>query len=274
MSRSKTVKRRKNISVSHAKQIVLPALTKSVSAVVSVSNEEKTIAGVLGELERLPLQDIIIVMNGCTDDSFQMARKQSRAAIVHYPERIGHDVGRAIGSRMTNSDIVLFIDGDIVISAAHLIPFIEAANQGVDIALNDISPFVPPFSRQDDVTRLKYFLNRVLGRDDLQYNSLTAVPHALSRRAIHTIGVNHLLVPPKAHALAILKGLTVRAVHTVDVISNNRVRTENTGPESDVARLIIGDHIEAIKAAMDHSGTRLHLSRYSRAELAKWRNSL
>lgn len=247
-------------------------LTHSAAAVISVCNEEGTIGQVLQELERLPLSQIIVVLNGCTDRSFDIARKYSRAIIIHYPDRIGHDVGRAAGTKLTNADIVLYIDGDMVISARELMPFLRAVDRGVDVALNDISPWVPPFNRQDHVTRCKTFLNRVLDRDDLKANSLTAVPHALSRRAIQIVGVKSLMVPPKAQTIAIMKGLQVSAVQRVDVVNYNRVRSKNVGVGNDVTQLIIGDHMEALSTIMELKGKRLQLRMESRSALAKRRN--
>lgn len=36
------------------------------------------------------------------------------------------------------SEVCLFIDGDIVISAENLRPYLEAADQGIDVALNNL----------------------------------------------------------------------------------------------------------------------------------------
>lgn len=247
-------------------------LKHSAAAVISVCNEEQTIGKVLDELEKLPLSQIVVVLNGCTDRSFFIARQCSKAIIIHYPERIGHDVGRAVGTKLTNADIVLYIDGDMIISDDKLMPFLIAVDQGVDVALNDISPWVPPFVRQDHVTRCKSFLNRVLNRDDLRANSLTAVPHALSRRAIDTVGVTSLMVPPKAQTIAIMKGLQVSAVQRVDVVNHNRVRSKNVGVDNDVTQLIIGDHLEALNTVMEMTGKRLQMPLESRSSIAKRRN--
>ncbi len=264
---SERTRREKTRRSDHSRKI-----THSVAVVISVCNEEKTIGKVLDELEKLPISQIVIVLNGCTDHSFQIARQCSKAIIIHYPNRLGHDVGRAAGTKLTNADIVLYIDGDILISAHELMPFLRAVDHGVDVALNDISEWVPSFDRQDHVTRCKSFLNRVLTRDDLKANSLTAIPHALSRRAIQTVGVKSLMVPPKAQALAIIKGLRLAAVQQVDVVNHNRVRAKNTGTNNDVTQLIIGDHLEALNVVMEMTGKRLQLPTESRSSVAKRRN--
>lgn len=229
----------------------------SIAAVVTVMNEESTITHVLEQLHRLPLEEIVIVVNGSTDGTFRTARSISDAIIVNVPEPLGHDIGRVVGAKLTRSDVLLFIDGDFPVSAEQLIPFIHAIGSGTDVALNDITPYLPLFSNRDSVTRVKEFLNRSLKRPDLKANSLTAVPHALSRKALDVIGVSMLAVPPKAQVRAIVKGLRVGAPASVNVIDKNKRKFYNTGVSNPVADMIIGDHVEALKLAMDITGGRL-----------------
>ncbi|OZB91171.1 hypothetical protein CJP46_29965 [Paenibacillus sp. XY044] len=252
-------------------RIPLP-LARSAAAVVCASNEQDTLGKVLQQLERLPFREVIVVLNGCRDQSYPAARKHRIASILHVPDRLGHDVGRSVGTAMTSADIVLFTDGDVVISAEELAPFIYKVDEGMDAALNDLNPYLPPYVQQDEVTRCKSFLNTVLGHPELGANSLTAVPHALARRLIADIGNEQLMVPPKAQALALAKGYRFALVQPVDVISANRKRPGNTGTGNAVADLIIGDHAEALHALLD-AGWMPQSSSGSRAEVALRRNA-
>lgn len=237
---------------------VMVATRKTIGAVVTAMNEEKAIPGVLEQLARLPLDELVIVVNGSTDHTFWSARKHGKAVIVHYVRPLGHDVGRAVGAKLIRSDIVLFLDGDFPIYAEHLVPFIDAVDKGTDVALNDITPYIDVFAGRDQVTIVKEMLNRSLGRSDLGSNSMTAVPHALSRKALETIGFANLMVPPKAQAIAVRDGLKVGTAMSVDVISKNRVRDKNTGTANPVASLIVGDHLEALGLLLRKEGARLH----------------
>lgn len=237
--------------------LVLMPTRQSVAAIITVSNEENTIERVLGELRRLPLQEIIIVINGSTDKSFHLARQCPRSTIVHYPNLVGHDVGRSIGAKLSSADMVMFLDGDIPIKAEKLLPFIRAIDKGSDVALNDISPYIGLFTRRDGVTMIKQFLNRVQGRPELQANSMTAIPHMLSRKALQVIGCAALMVPPKAQAAAIRQGLRICAPASVDVISSNKAKRFNTGVSNLVSNLIIGDHVEALHMLLEETGGRL-----------------
>jgi glycosyltransferase involved in cell wall biosynthesis len=237
---------------------VLVPTRKSIGAVITAMNEEKAIPGVLEQLGRLPLDETVVVVNGSADHTFWSARNLSGGIVVHYMRPLGHDVGRAIGAKLIRSDIVLFLDGDFPIYAEHLVPYIHAVERGADVALNDITPYIDVFAGRDPVTIVKEMLNRSLGREDLHANSLTAVPHALSRKAIDTIGCANLMVPPKAQALAVRNGLRIETAMSVDVISKNRVRDKNSGRDNAVSHLIIGDHLEALELLMRTDGARLH----------------
>jgi glycosyltransferase involved in cell wall biosynthesis len=239
------------------------------AAVVAASNEAATLPDVLLELSKLAIDEIIVVLNGCSDNSLAAVRRACpEAVVIHYPNPLGYDVGRAIGARFTDADVVLFVDGDFVIPAEKLAPFLSAVEQGADVALNDISPFIGKFSQWDDVSRIKLFMNHVIGHPEWRANSMTAVPHALSRRAIRVIGVNALCVPPLALAECAAAGLIIRIAGRVNVTSNNRIRTYNTGSGNRVARMIIGDHVEALCSQMNKRGERLSYQDTVRNRLA------
>ncbi|MDP4098480.1 glycosyltransferase [Paenibacillus sp. P96] len=252
-------------------------LNRSAAAVVTACNEEDTIANVLRELKRLPLQEIIVVLNGCRDETYRRALEFPGILIVNIPEKLGYDVGRGIGARLSTADCVLFVDGDMRIPAEELYPFLSAVDQGYDVALNHLTPLLPPFKRQDSVTRCKGFLNRLLKRSDLGNDSMTAVPHALSRRCLEEIGPQTLVVPPLAHSTAILKGMKVAPAHTVDVLTRNKRRHSlNEGAGNPVEALIVGDHAEAAAYVLSMMGRGKMPASLStvRVELAKRRNGL
>ncbi|OME79399.1 family 2 glycosyl transferase [Paenibacillus pabuli] len=253
--------------------IVPLALRKPAAAVVCACNEELTLGQVLVQLKRLPLTDIVVVLNGTTDNSLTQVLEQPGITLVYEPDRAGHDVGRALGAKMTEAETLLFVDGDMVVPAEQLAPFLYAVDRGDDVALNNLSSLLPPFARQDEVSRIKAYLNHVLNRSDLGSNSLTAVPHALSRNMIQIVKPEALAVPPKAQSLAIQHGLRVTAPSQVDVIRSNRLRSTNTGSGNEVARLIIGDHLEAIATWLDMGGNKSQARSISRAEVAYRRNA-
>src|SRR5690606_32237396 len=109
----------------------------------------------------------------------------------------------------------------------------------------------------DDVSIMKNYLNRMLGRSDLHANSMTAVPHAISRAAAAKIGYRNLAVPPLAQKTAIALGLKIGCAASIDVVHTNKVRKTNSGEHNLVADLIVGDHMEALASIITQTGTRL-----------------
>lgn len=256
----------------------LPALHGSLSVVISARNEEQTLLKLLDQVTRLKPLEIIVVLNGCSDHSFQRTRQCCQATIVHVPESAGHDVGRSLGAKLSRGDILLFLDGDMVIPARQMSLFAEAVDSGVDVALNNLDHLLPPFALSDAVTRCKMYLNAVLGRNDLGVSSMTAVPHALSRKALERIGYRELMVPPKAHALSIIRQLRVEKAGTVNVIKHNRLRQSNTGAGNAMEQLIAGDHAEALAQVLAEQQASGQLSeghlQEQRRQMAAWRNAL
>lgn len=254
-----------------------PARRGTLSVIISARNEEQTLPKLLEQVTYLKPLEIIVVLNGCRDRSFQRSRLCRPATVVHIPESAGHDVGRSLGAKLSRGDILLFLDGDMVIPARQLADFVTAVDGGVDVALNDLDHLLPPFGLSDAVTRCKLYLNTVLGRSDLGVSSMTAVPHALSRRALERIGCRELMVPPKALALSIMGQLCVEKAGTVDVIRHNRLRQGNTGTGNAMEQLIAGDHAEALVQVLAQQRTGWWLSEgelQHRRQLAAWRNAL
>ncbi|MCC3377313.1 glycosyltransferase [Cohnella sp. REN36] len=215
-----------------------------ISVIVPVMNERRTLARVLREAARVhPRTEVIAVVNGSTDGSLAIARR-SGARVLVFDQPLGHDVGRSIGAREASGSILLFVDADMVIPAAELRGFTDAVERGVDVALNDYSG---PTRRASvhSVVLAKHALNALLGRPDLAGASMTAVPHAMSRRALETIGAAALSVPPLAHTMAIRAGLAVRRAKRVDVGRLNPLRVRRERNNS-LEQLIVGDHAEAI----------------------------
>lgn len=256
----------------------LPGLRGTLSVIISARNEEQTLPSLLKQVMRLNPAEIIVVLNGCTDNSFQHSRLCKTATVIHCPESAGHDVGRALGAKLSRGDILLFLDGDMTIPAPQLAAFAAAVDSGVDVALNDLDVLLPPFELCDDVTRCKMYLNAVLGRSDLGVSSMTAVPHALSRHALERIGYRELMVPPKAQAISIMEQLRVEKAGTVNVIRNNRIRQGNTGAGNMVEQLIAGDHAEALRKVLqrrDAGGLQSGESLLEqRRQMAAWRNRI
>ncbi|MFC3341003.1 glycosyltransferase family 2 protein [Paenibacillus abyssi] len=225
-----------------------------VSVIIPVMNERRTIAAVIRHAYRVhPETEVIVVANGSTDGSAELAQKIG-ARVIRYDHPLGHDVGRSIGAREAKGEILLFTDGDIIIPTRDLVPLIKAVNNGVDVALNK---YLGPTDKQHvhSVILAKHTLNIIVSNPDLKGASMTTIPHAISRRARDLIGSEQLAIPPKAQAIALYNGLNVQGVHYVEVGKTNPRRGRRKGNDP-LEQLIVGDHLEAIDWFITKSGER------------------
>jgi glycosyltransferase involved in cell wall biosynthesis len=200
-----------------------------------------------------------VVENGSTDKTLDICLEHS-VTCFSYPYLLGHDVGRAIGAREATGDVLLFLDGDMVLAAEELLPFAAACYNDVDIALNNVNPFLSRSSMIDYVSMAKSYLNRSLQLPHLGYSSLTAVPHAMKKQVAEKIGYENLTVPPKALAIAAMLGFNIQHASSVDVIKPNKLRNYNHSKHNFVADMILGDHVEAIRWVQAAAGDRLFFS--------------
>ncbi|MFC5528509.1 glycosyltransferase family 2 protein [Cohnella yongneupensis] len=226
-------------------QLTLSHSSPYVSVVIPVMNERRTLSRVIAEAFRVhPKTEVIVVANGSTDGSMAIA-KRCGAKVLAYKRPLGHDVPRAIGAKEAQGDVILFIDADMVIPAAKLRPFVDCVSDGVDVALNDYSGPVKK-AVVHGVVLAKHALNLLFGRPDLQGASMTAIPHAISRKALERIGTYALSVPPLAHTMAIREGLKVQRAVRINVGRLNPLRRKRERRHS-LEPLIVGDHLEAIQ---------------------------
>lgn len=243
----------------------LPVAKHKSAAAVVLSGEGLNIAAIQ-ELRRLPLEEVIVVLEAAGENPFTDIRRLPGVTIIHMAESLGQDVGRAIGLKLTKAETILFTNGSVVIPAERLAPFLAAVDSSADIALADTSGSLGLFSEWDDITRVKAFINWSFGRRDLLANSAADLPQAWSRKAIQIVGAESLAVPPVAHQSAIAHKLTIATCF----VQKAGVGRKPMGPFKDTVteRLIIGDHIEALTAAIEQQGSRLSFLDRSRNRIA------
>ncbi|MCJ8013902.1 glycosyltransferase [Paenibacillus sp. KQZ6P-2] len=225
-----------------------------VSVIIPAMNEQKTIRDVIREAWQVhESTEVIVVANGCNDRTAEIALAMG-AQVLQFDQPLGHDVGRTIGAKASKGEVLLFVDADMRIKSHYLRPFVNAVLKGTDVALNS---YRGPVQRRQvhPVILAKHTLNTMLKRSDLLGASLTAVPHAMSRRAADIIGISNLSIPPLAQAIAIHSNLIVSAVHHVPVGRLNRRRGKSSGQDL-LQQVVIDDHLQALNWYLSHTDPR------------------
>lgn len=236
-------------------QQLLSQNQQSLSIIISVHNEESTIRQILDSSMQLKPKEIILVENGSTDRTLEIC-KEYPVRCFSYPNRLGHDVGRALGAKEATGEVLLFLDGDLLLEPSSLLPFVKRCYDGADIVMNNLDPFYKIAVTIDSVSMAKFYLNCLMSRQDLGFSSLTAVPHAMTKRVALAIGLENLAVPPKALAIALFQGMKVDKASTVDVFRTNKYRPYHR----EVGEMILGDHVEAIHWLQQRTSARVKFS--------------
>lgn len=234
---------------------------RKLSIIIPVKNEEEKLFDVIEEVKKLDPLEIIVIVNGSSDNTKKIA-SSSHCKVIEYNESLGHDIGRAVGAFYAKGEILLFVDGDIIITHMELLPFITAIEDGYDIALNNLEKILKNNQRPHSVSIVKKVINDLFGYSVLSINSLVATPHAISRNALQNIGWRNLAEPPLAQAIALKKKLSVICPAFVDVVTRNKIRYElhidksMETPYKPIEDIIFGDHLLAVKQLIDWYGNR------------------
>lgn len=223
------------------------------AAVLCAGSNEVALQRLLIQLAAMPIDEIVVVAGNPTPGIFRAARSRGNAVVACLPEEVHPDVGRALGSKLTEADVVLFVDGERPASDDTMAGLLWACGRKWDVALSDLSRHRGAFRQRQKMEWLFEFMNASLNRRDLMTNSLSVLPFALSRRALDTIGAPALTVPAKAQAVAILRGLRIGAAGPGTDEGSRAVRQFNW-------RLAAGDHAEAWSEAFQAEGKRIYFA--------------
>jgi len=238
-----------------------------LAAVVPVKNEEKKLPKTMATLLSMPFDLIVAVVNGSSDNSYNILRNNSSDKIipVHFSEALGFDVPRAVGAKVAlakGADTVLFIDGDMDGELAQNIQeLVELVQTGrTDMALTDCyygENLKAPSELASHVLQARKKLNTVIGLvKDIDTASPSHGPHALSRNLLLAIPLRELAIPPVTLALAAKMNFAVAiGTRVPNEALGSPVR--NTRHSKLIAATIIGDCIEAINVYLGQARQRI-----------------
>ncbi|TKI59290.1 glycosyltransferase family 2 protein [Brevibacillus antibioticus] len=223
-------------------------------SVILCVHHEQTIQKVLKQIEKLRPMEIVLVVDGCPDQSVKKILTYSTCPLTAfvYPFPLGDDVWRAIGAKEATGDVWLFLDAAHVVAANDMQSFVRTCYQGADIVLR--KPMTPlrqqPSMEPDTVLLAKTFLNTLVSRHELGTSSMYDLPFAMTRQAASIIGVQHLVVPAVAHAIALHNQLRVVPSPYIASAKLTKKRATQRKNRPSVNWTILGDHLEAMDYVM------------------------
>lgn len=238
-----------------------------IAVVMPVKNEGKRLRKTAETLLSIPVDLIIPVINGSSDNSWGIIRLigSPRIRPLYFKDTLGIDVPRAFGAKAAldkGAAAVLFLDGDMSGNIAkNLADLISAVYKNTaDMVLTNCYPgdyMARLSSLASDVLEARVRLNREIGLEEtIGAASPSHGPHAVSRRFLMSVPLREIAIPPVSLALASKNGLSV-CVGTA--IPHNKLGSPGKGSKhSDlIAETIIGDCIEAMHVYKNQRRQRL-----------------
>lgn len=237
-----------------------------ITVVIPAKNEGGRISTVLQNIGTLPVDHLILVTNGSTDQTMKEALQARipQLQIIHFHECLGIDVPRAIGAKMAislGSDVVVFVDGDMIGTFnENIMELIDGILlRHMDIALTNCYPSPPRhIERYNPTFQWRFNLNKELGLDKkIALGTPAHGPHAVSRQLLENIALRELAIPPVTLALARSQRLKIDIATTIPHYQlgssiKNRIHTTK------IIDTIVGDCLEAIAVFRQEPRTRVY----------------
>jgi len=234
------------------------------AAIIPAKNEEKSILAALTTILRLPISHIILVLNGCTDQTFALVRSipDARIHILYFSDPLGIDIPRAIGAlyaRHLGVKGALFVDGDmsgdIYVNLVHLLTSVES---GIDVALTNCYPYIPHRQKLANlVLKFRAKLNRELDLfKGLGLATPTHGPHALSARALETLPLEAIAIPPLTLYWSKKNSLTIKVSTSIPHEALHSPRKHRRHARL-IAETIIGDCLMGLSLVQNELPSRL-----------------
>ena len=233
------------------------------AVVIPAKNEEKSILAALTTILRLPVNYIILVINGCTDRTFELARSipDPRLHILYFTESLGIDIPRAVGALYARHLAVkgaLFVDGDMSGDIyQNLLHLITAVESGIDIALTNCYPYITHRQKLSNlVLKFRAKLNRELDLlKTLGLATPTHGPHALSEHALHILPLQAIAIPPLTLFWAKKSSLIIKVATSIPHEALHSPRKHRRHARL-IAETIIGDCLMGLALSQNNPMTR------------------
>lgn len=169
---------------------VRPPPTRILSVIVPAHNEVAYLGATLEALaaQNYPWFEVIVVANGCSDGTPEVARGRCQRLIVLSRKNLG--VARNLGARMARGEILVFLDADTVLEPMTLSRIAEEFEDGAAVGTVRGRP----------------------DRDDLRYRVFYGFKNTIHRLRLHP-GSSGVIVCWKKHFLKVGgfdEGLEVR----------------------------------------------------------------
>ena len=107
----------------------------NISIVLPAKNESGAIGQTITQIQQLQLaHEIIVVNDGSTDDTAQLAQAAG-SKVINHPYSKGNGAAIKTGARAATGDIIIFMDADGQHDPQDILKLLEKINQGYDLVV-------------------------------------------------------------------------------------------------------------------------------------------
>lgn len=201
-----------------------------ISVIIPAYNEESTIADVIKTVKKVPvINNIIVVSDGSTDNTVSIA-KNLDVEVCQLKENIGKGGAIKKGFEKTDSDILLFLDADLIgltINHIHELinPIIEdKADMSLGIftqgrLLTDLPQFLMPYLTGQRAIK-RYIIDVIPDLDLLKYGLEVAITKVVKRYnfRVSKVKLPNLTQRMKEEKYGIVEGAKKRLQMYLDIV--------------------------------------------------------
>lgn len=200
------------------------------AAIVPAYNERDRIPAVLEALgEARRVDEIVVVCDGCTDDTAEVAAAHSAVRVVRLEVNRGKGAAMRAGAEETDADVVVFVDADLIgMDGGRVDSLVEPvlsdrADMCVGVFRNgrvatDLAQFLAPYISGQRAMRRGVFLD-IPNLDGVRYGAETAITRYFRSRGLR---VEKVALPGCSHhmkeeKMGLLRGFASRLRMYVDI---------------------------------------------------------
>lgn len=200
------------------------------SVIIPAYNEEHTIAEVIKTVKKVPeIESIVVVSDGSTDRTVEIARSL-KVKVYEMKENIGKGGAMKRGFEKTDSEILLFLDADLIgLKCEHIYSLIDPIRKNIaDMTIGifskgrlitDLSQFITPYISGQRAIRRK-IIDVIPDLDLSKFGVEVAINKAVKKYdyRIQTIKLCNVTQRIKEEKYGLLEGTKKRLQMYLDIV--------------------------------------------------------